>query len=355
MSFYNTYYIIMKKLGIFLFVIVCSVLGIGYASTLDVGSLLDVGMCSAKYQTGTTTKTWFCLQFTNKSDTTWIINISFVDSEKTLSWKSVCTAFTSGYFSQFTSFSWAVSGNALVIPPKADVIQRGTLSIPTWFVGDINGCVIYSVEGSGEQLSGTIETTPIDLIITGSYVNMFGLLDMRKFSWGNRKLDTRQPLLSVNSPIIVMQLTGKNILVLGIQNTGFINEKYTITGIIYNEYLGQKIYNKSFIVGSGKLSGQDTFVIEYPLDDLPFYKWDYTIDLTIAHTPVEVPGLEITTLPTSITQKISISLPLDMVIMGIVVGGILLWCCIIVIVIVAKKTKTQSTVHTWSPIDIMQG
>jgi hypothetical protein len=88
----------------------------------------------------------------------------------------------------------------------------------------------------------------IDVVVSGAYVNKFGFMNMKTFSGDDWKLDKSKTILSQSTPILITQSQGKNTLVIGLENTGFIDENYTISGTIYNSFLGFKLYNKSFTI-----------------------------------------------------------------------------------------------------------
>jgi len=134
------------------------------------------------------------------------------------------------------------TGNIIVLPPNSGVVQRGTVNVPTGFMGVLNGCITYVMDNSGSDSSGMFQIVNrkaniIDVTVSGAYVNKFGFIPMKSFSGDEWKLDKSSLILSDTTPILVTQSQGKNTLVVGLENTGFIDENYLVSGTIYNSFL----------------------------------------------------------------------------------------------------------------------
>ena len=341
----------MKKSGIAMFMLLASIFGIVFAQDFDLWSV-DLNFCNTQnqlhIQADAGTKTGFCMVFNNVSNTTWVIKVIIVDGEMTVGENPVkaCKTTTDGYFPKFATLSWMATGNTIILPPNTGVVQRGNIELPTGFIGMLNGCVTYTMGWTGSETSGMFQIVNrkaniIDVVVSGAYVNKFGFMNMKTFSGDDWKLDKSKTILSQSTPILITQSQGKNTLVIGLENTGFIDENYTISGTIYNSFLGFKLYNKSFTIWSWSLYGQDSVVIEHALDDLPFYKGKYTISITVSHKPAAITGMALDTELVSTSQDLSIVVYPDMYTFMYMGGALLVVCCGVVLFIVTRKSRTK--------------
>ena len=341
----------MKKSGVAIFMLIASIFSIAYAKDFDLWSV-DLNFCDAQnqlhIQTDAGTQTGFCMVFSNISNSTGIIKVSIVDGEMSVGEHPVkaCKTTAEWYFPKFATFSWMATGNIIVLPPNSGVVQRGTVNVPTGFMGVLNGCITYVMDNWGSDSSGMFQIVNrkaniIDVTVSGAYVNKFGFIPMKSFSGDEWKLDKSSLILSDTTPILVTQSQGKNTLVVGLENTGFIDENYLVSGTIYNSFLWIKLYNRSFVIGSGSLYGQDKVVIEHVLDDLPFYKGKYTISVDLSHTPSLISWMALDNKTVTSSQTLSIVVYPDMYTIIYIVGLVVLVCCIIVLVSVLKKSRVK--------------
>lgn len=270
-------------------------------------------------QTAAGTKTWFCMVFNNISNATWIIQVNLVDGEMSVGENPVkaCKTSTDGYFPKFTILSGMATGNIIVLPPNTGVVQRANVQIPNGFMGVLNGCVAYSTVNQDSGSNGMFQilnrkANIVDVTVSGAYVNNFWFMDMRTYSGEDWKLDQGRLILSQDTQILVTQWQDKNVVVVGLANTGFVNEDYSLSWTIYNSFLGIKLYNRSFTIWSGTLYGQEKVVIEHLLDTLPFYKGRYYITINLAHLPSSVSWLNLPTNLIVSSQTIAIGVAPDM-------------------------------------------
>lgn len=341
----------MKKSGIVIFMLLASVFSIAFAKDFDLWSV-DLNFCNAQnqlhIQANAGAQTGFCMMFNNISNTTGMIKVAIVDGEMSVGENPVkaCKTTTEGYFPKFATFSGMATGNIIVLPPNTGIVQRWTVDVPTGFIGMLNGCITYVMYSSGSEASGMFQIVNrkaniIDVVVSGAYVNKFGFMNMKTFSGEDWKLDPSKIVLSDTTPILITQVQDKNTLVIGLQNTGFIDENYVISWTVYNSLFGRKVYNKIFTIGSGSLYGQDKIVIEHLLDELPFYKGQYYISVDVSHTPVVISGMVLDTKPVNMPQTLSIMVYPDMYTIMVIVGLIVLVCCIIVLVTILKKSQKK--------------
>ena len=312
----------MKKLGMFIFVSILSIIGFASAKGFDLWSV-DLNFCNAQnqlhIQTAAGTQTGFCMVFNNISNVTWLIQVNLVDGEMSVGENPVkaCKTTTDGYFPKFAILSGMATGNIIVLPPNTGIVQRANVQIPNGFMGILNGCVAYSTVNQDSGSNGMFQIVNrkaniVDVTVNGAYVNNFWFMDMKTYSGEDWKLDQGRLILSQDTPILVTQWQDKDVVVVGLANTGFINEDYTVSWTIYNSFLGIKLYKKSFVIWSGTLYGQGKVVIEHLLDSLPFYKGKYHIAITLAHVPSAVSWMSLPTDLMISSQTISIGVAPDM-------------------------------------------
>lgn len=318
---------------------------------------VDLNFCNAEnqlhLQTSAGTQTWFCFVLNNLSNMTGTIKLQLVDGEMSVGANPVkaCKTTSSWFFSKFVVLSWVATGGLVVLPPNTWTIQRANVNLPNEFIGMLNGCVSFTIDNGEQSGSGEMfqivnrKANIMDIVVSGNYVNMFGFINIKSYSGDKWQLNSWEKIISSESPIIVTQIQEKNKLVVWLKNTGFIDENYVITGIIYNNYFGQTIYTKSFTIGSGILYGQDKVILEYPLDDLPFYKGKYSIDVTVSHSPIVMSGFSFgKDVQNSSKEHVDIMVypsPLTMLLVLIPIS--IIGLVIIVIVLISKKSRSKQT------------
>lgn len=356
----------MKKLRIALALVFGSIFTIAQAQDFDLG-YVDLNFCNTQnqlhMQTAAGTQTGFCFVLNNLSNKTGTIKLALVDGEMSVGENPVkaCKTTSSWFFSKFVMLSWAATGGLIVLPPNTGVVQRANVNIPAEFIGMLNGCVAFTVDDGQSNWSGMFQIVNrkaniMDIAVSGAYVNMFWFMDMEKYSGDKWQLNSQEKTISSDSSIIVTQLQEKNKLIIGLKNTGFIDENYVVTGTISNNYFGQTIYTKAFVIASGTLYGQDKVVLEYSLDDLPFYKGKYSIDVTVSHKPIELSGFSFDQDIASTTSNQSVSImiyPSLLAIMYILIPILIIGAVISIIVVLGKRklktAKQHSHHHTPAP------
>lgn len=343
----------MKKLRIALALVFGSIFTIAQAQNFDLG-YVDLNFCNSQnqlhLQSTAGTQTGFCFVLNNLSNTTGTIKLSLVDGEMSVGENPVkaCKTTSNWLFSKFITLSWAATGGLIVLPPNTWIVQRGTVNIPESFVGILNGCVAFTIDNGQGDWSGMFQIVNrkaniMDIVVSGDYVNMFGFINMKSYSGDKWKLDPSAQIIGSGGFILVTQSQWQNKLVIGLKNTGFINEEYVISGVISNDYFGKSLYTKSFVISSGALYGQDKLVIEYPLDELPWYKGKYSIDVQVTHNPIMMSWFEFDKdlWEVSFHETVSITTYPSRSVFFCIAGWVGIIGVIIVLVVILKRRKTQ--------------
>ena len=183
---------------------------------------VDLNFCNAEnqlhMQTSAGTQTGFCFVLNNLSNVTGTIKLQLVDGEMSVGENPVkaCKTTSSWFFSKFVLLSWAATGGLIVLPPNTWTVQRANVNIPNEFIGMLNGCVAFTIDnweqsGSGEMFQIVNRKANImDIAVSGAYVNMFGFINMKSYSWDKWQLNAQEKIISSTSSIIVTQLQEKN-------------------------------------------------------------------------------------------------------------------------------------------------
>ena len=347
----------MKKLWVSLFLLVVWFLAVTFAQSYDLW-YVDLNFCNGQnqlhIQSNAGETTGFCMIFTNISSLTWTIKVALVDGEMSVGEHPVkaCKTTSEGYFAKFVTLSGIATGNVITLPPNSWVVQQWIISVPNWFVGILNGCITFTVQNGDSQSSWMFQiinrkANIMDVTVSGSYVNGFSLLDMQTFSGDKRTMPSDTKILSSDTPILITQNSEHTTLVVGLQNTGFVDENYSISGTISNNIFGQNLYVQHFDIGSGILYGQDSVVLEHILDSLPFYKGKYSITIDITHSPVAITWVNLFTDTGDISQLIHQNLTVmiypDAMTLVYILIPVLLLGCIIIIIVVRKNRASKNT------------
>lgn len=315
----------MKKLLLAIFGFAFAFVSITHAQGFDLG-YVDLNFCDGQnqlhVQASWGTQTWFCFTLTNLSNSAGSIKIGLVDWEMSVWEHSVkaCKTTSDGYFTKFVTLSWDMAdvgkseswniqtksdSDIIALPPLGSVTQYWFINIPSWFVGMLNGCITLTVSEGNANDEGMFQivnrkANTIDIEVTGDYVSSLWLIDMKNYSWDKWKLNASN---IVSSPAKILVTHNKDVdsLVIGMGNTGFVNEQFQISATI-KTWFGKFIQN-NIVLASGVLYWQDSMVIEYPIKDLPFYKGKYLVEIKVQHNLVGAEWTDLNSTDSSLQKQ----------------------------------------------------
>lgn len=329
-----------------------------YAQTadipFDIGNV-DLNFCDNANQLSLAAEAWsetgFCIVLNNLSNRAGTIKLSLVDWEMSV-WESpvkACKMTSSGYFGQFVSFSWLNNiFEEITLSPGTWIVKRVNVELPSWFAGNLHGCLTYTVSNWGNK-SWMFEiinrkANTIDISVKWNYVNWFGLMDMNLFSWSNRSLGSWDKKLNANSPVIVTRDGLWQVrLVLGIQNTWFATENFWASWTLYNKILWIRLFSKEIQINSGTIYGWDNVVIKNDIEKLPMYGGKYYVSIQINHTPLVETWLNILDAKFEpVNHDLVIKLPLNQKMIVWIVVFVFVVFGFIVTYFILRKRKTKT-------------
>jgi len=222
-----------------------------------------------------------CMQLTNKGSEDITLRLWFVDATVTndsFKHKACKDEWATTNFWQYVNWPKEV----FFLPAWATVEKHATINFPEWFGGDVFGCVTYyqakEVIGSGSADMFKVVVRKANFIDVSVSGNIQLWLEM---------LDIKQELafvdLTSNPKIgVFYDESEKNLLVHAwVKNIGTIAQSVIITWTISNAFG----YSQNFLFDDTKILPKESLILRNSIDNLPFYKWPFSIDINVSYIP----------------------------------------------------------------------
>jgi len=324
-----------KKLLIFMWFIlnIFVILGFSFAQNTSIWDV-SVKFCNNNSNTKSlwmvldAGKEWeICMEFSNFSDDDVDISYGFVDgvvtSDKYKS-KACKNEWDNKIFGQYVKQEI----NKITIPSMSKVRQKAYIKFPAGLTGMINGCLTYFV-------SNVKDTTTIDSAMFDVLVRKASFIDVLVWWKLSRNLKLSNDWKSINS--YYDSKNDKLVLELKFDNAGTVNEGVVMNWTVSNIFG----YNAIFSGNVVKVVSDSSQVLRVEIDDIPWYKWPFNINLNIESNPEF--DFDSASIPDDMKESILISAKTSAFIIPWILIYILWWLLILIILIkiLVKHIKFQ--------------
>ncbi len=269
------------------------------------------------------------------------VSISFVDGTITndADQKKACkNEWENQNFWQYMSLK-DIENNIVKVPARGQTFFTGVLKLPEEAAGEIRGCVTYFIANETNQK----EMFTI-MVRRANFIDVFAkwvVTIWLEFI----DVETQTKSLSKNSKIVSFfnKDEGKLYIQAMLSNKGTAEQWITIKWEIRNRFG----YKRVFFEEKRTLFAKQTSNINNVIDNLPFYKWPFTITYTVEHNANIVEGLETdieersgTIVESTNIFVITLWTYISIFVLLIIVAGITIF------IIKRKHKKTKKTSHT---------